>query len=489
MGRFFQAVRSLGSSHGRDRLPHRMFGGRPVPTPYNCTCAPGSVCSACLTEFSKKTPDLIEEMSRSMTDFPQVPSYLNNLGYGELPKQVAEVLEHSGVIGYLTANDDGQDAFNKLVILSASFVTRDKLLATIDGELFIRSMCAGWVKMGLNETQTNSVASTADEYYKGVFAARRKAEEEAKEKAKSQPKNITSSGMKGFSEQAAPEDWDLAIGLIKGFRKWSIVPPNIEGEPDQVLKGSYGKNFLDHTMLPDGRRVGICHHNNSGHPPEEVPADNGCGCGWWAYWAPEEAQKHGGDGGMGSINVTIAVEGTGRVVIGQKGFRSQYVKVVGIAPDTEVTAEVLDRMAKFSRMHLLDAPVYTTVDALREGAGTDPVYGTLASRYPEIARHDNRVLATYVWFLLHVQRDLQLYLGKLTDKMKFGVDRPMDVYGRYSGEPATNQDELSEEHNYVKISDNLLGLERRTVERIIAERGETADDLLKNMGASYSSLG
>jgi hypothetical protein len=409
-----------------------------------------------------------------MEDFPQVPAYLSD-GYGGLPKPLVDVLEHSGVIGYLTANDDGQDAFAKLTHLCAMQATRDKVTAQIDPELFIRSMCAGWTKMILNETQTNSVASTADEYYKGVFAARAK---EAEQQKQVPAKNsITSSGMKGFQEQATPEDWDLAIGQIKGFRKWSIVTPNID-EPPSVLKGSYGKNFIDHEMLPDGRRVGVCHHNGSGHPVDEVPADNGCGCGWWAYWAPEEAQKHGGDGGANAINVTIAVEGTGRVVIGQKGFRSQYVKVVGIAPDVEVPD--LEAIKRFSRMHLLDAPVYATVDALHDGAGTDPVYGTIAARYPEIARHDSRALAVYVWFLLHLQRDENDYLGKLTERMTYRTNQAV-----YDG----SSDDLSEEHNYVKISYDLLGAERRTIERIIEERGDDLRALLYEMGASYSSLG
>jgi hypothetical protein len=279
----------------------------------------------------------------------------------------------------------------------------------------------------------------------------------------------------------------MAIGMIKGFRKWSILLPKMDGVEPEVLKGSYGKNFLDHEAGADGRRKATCHQSGSKHPPEEVPADNGCGCGWWAYWAPEEAQKHGGNGGAGAIDVTIGVEGTGRVVIGQKGFRSQYVKVTGICPDESLDADGMNRLVKFSRMHLLDAPVYATVDDLRDGAGTDPVYGTLAARYPEIARHGSRELAVYVWLLLHIQRSEQLYLGQLTERMKYTEAMRTDVYGNPM--PTSPQEELNEEHNYVRISHDLLGTERRTVERILAERGEDPTKLLGDMGVHYSSLG
>jgi hypothetical protein len=432
--------------------------------------------------------------SEEMGEFPQVPSYLGGDGYGALPKPIAEVLERSGVIGYLTANDNGKDAFGKLTTISIAFCTRDKVTAQIDPELFIRSMCAGWTRITMDETATNSIASTADEYYKGLFAARAKEAEEKKEATAA--KNIVTSGMRGFSEQAEPEDWDMAIGQIKGFRKWSIVPPIITDEPDLVLKGSYGKNFLDHEMMPDGRRKASCHQSGSKHLPEEVPAGNGCGCGWWAYWAPEEAQKHGGDGGVGSINVTISVEGTGRVVIGQKGFRSQYVRVTGIAPESTVDAEVLARMKKFSRQWLLDAPVYESVDALHDGVGTDPVYGTIAARYPEIARHDSRTLAIYAWFLLNVQQEEQLYLGKLTDRISRASGYAVDLRPGYGfgseiapGPAPVDLQPLTDEQNYVKISYDLLGAERRTVERIIAERDDDVSMLLNDMGVSYSSLG
>jgi hypothetical protein len=412
-----------------------------------------------------------------MTDFPQVPSYLGGDGYGSLPKHVAEVLEQSGIIGYLTYNDDGQTAFNKLVGICSAFAGRDEITRRIDPELFIRSMCAGWTRLAMDETATNSVASTADEYYKGLFAARAKEAEENKEAAK---KNVTTSGMKGFSELAEPDDWDMAIGSIKGFRKWSVVPPSIADEPDQVLKGSFGKNFLDHQMAEDGRRKATCHQSGSRHPAEEVPADNGCGCGWWAYWAPEEAQKHGGNGGAGAIDVTIGVEGTGRVVIGQKGFRSQYVKVTGLAPDNPVDDETADRLRKFARAWLFDAPVYATVSDLHDGVGTDPVYGTLAARYPEIARHDSTSLAVYVWLLTNIQRDEETYLKKLTDQMTYPRERSMDIYGRYTpGQPPS--EDLNEEHNYVKVSHDLLGTERRTVERIIAERGDDHTLLINSM--------
>lgn len=395
-----------------------------------------------------------------MDEFPTVPKYLAHPEYGKLPTAIVEALEQSGIVGYLTANDEGSAAFKVLVDSVSRTVAADNVTALVEPELFLRAMCAGWIRMALTEVQCNSVASTADEYYKGLFAAR--AERQNKPQA-------TTSGMKGFSEEITPTDWDFAMGVIKGFRKWSIKPD------EDVLQGSYNKDFLSHEMLPDGRRVGTCHQSGSKHPPEEVPADTGCGCGWWAYWAPEEAHKHGGGGGVGSINVTIAVEGSGRVVIGQKGFRSQYVRVSGIAPESPDAD--LDAMRAFSRKHLLDAPVYGTVEALREGAGVDPTYGTFAARYPELSGHNDRALSAYVWYLMHVIREEEHFLRDLNAKNSIyrGSDALGNVY------VPGDQTELDGLVNYVKISHDLLVQEQNMITRIIVERGKAPADHLDDM--------
>jgi hypothetical protein len=66
------------------------------------------------------------------------------------------------------------------------------------------------------------------------------------------------------------------------------------------------------------------------HPEEVVPSE-GCGCGFWAYWDSELS--------VGALLGKIAqtpfvigvMEGHGSVLIGEKGFRSEYAKLLGVA--------------------------------------------------------------------------------------------------------------------------------------------------------------
>lgn len=402
-------------------------------------------------------------------DVPSVPSYLDRVGYGSLPRQIVDALEQSGIIGYLTANGKGAAEFNTLIELCTREVCFDGLTKRVDGELFLRSLCAAWPRMTIDEVPANSVASTADEYYKGLFASRQDSVSR---------RSVTSTGMKGFQEESTPADWDLALGSIRGFRKWSIDIASDQGDGSVI--GSYSKDFLNHKMLEDGRRVGTCHAGGANHPKDEVPADTGCGCGWWAYWSPEEARKHNGSGGDGatSFSVTVGVEGSGRVVIGQKGFRSQYIRITGIAPDQDVDPVGLEALARFSRKHLLDAPVYLGADALREGVGVDPTYGTLAARYPEIAGHSDEALAIYCWFLQHVKQDEENCMWQLGEKINQARFRP-DEYSFIATSNTLPQDEGK--YNFIKISAELLGAELSTVTTILAQRGPGLGALLDKL--------
>src|ERR1700733_2858468 len=271
MGRISRAFGRLGGSHGGDRLPYRGLGGP------GCPCAGGPICPECLTlyyqynQFLSTYPnpgiarDVLERWKKQMSEFPVVPTFLNNVDYGPLPTQIVDVLEQSGVIGYLTASGDGaEQAFKNLIQTWVRAVSWSSLSRMLEAELFIRAMTAGWTRVALDELETNSIASTADEYYKGLFAAKNEDVVNT---------NVTTTGMRGFQESPEPQDWDFAMGLVKGFRKCHIMLPTA-GDPSPVLKGSYGKDFLEHAMLEDGRRVGVCHNSGRTHPDEQVPADN-----------------------------------------------------------------------------------------------------------------------------------------------------------------------------------------------------------------------
>lgn len=462
MGRFTGAIRRLGSSHGSDRLPDRGYSG----IDFYCSCNSGPVCPSCLTLYHKClvfkdtyrnsgiARNVIERIEKQMSEFPTVPTYLGKVDYGLLPTPVVNVLEQSGIIGYLTYNDQGEEAFRKLVLACTRACTVDAITIKTDPELFVRSITAGWLRIALSELETNSVASTADEYYKGLFAA------------KNEPvvnPSVTTTGMRGFQEQPKPEDWDMAIGQVMGFRKWHVMLPT-ESDPNPILQGSYSKDFLEHEMLEDGRRAAECHNGSRTHPKGQVPADNGCGCGWWAYWSPQEAAKHSSSSDSGrSVAVTVAVEGTGRVVIGQKGFRAQYVKIAGLAPDDAGEMIKLRKLKEFSRMNLLDAPVFRDVETLREEVGCDPNYGTLAARYPELSNHDDRALSVYAWFLENIKRDVENFVVILEERLQ-----GQELAAQYDAND-------SKQRTYLQVSAELLGSERGIVRQIVTERGSTCE--------------
>jgi hypothetical protein len=414
-----------------------------------------------------------------MSEFPVVPTFLNNVDYGPLPTQIVDVLEQSGVVGYLTASGDGaEESFKALIKGSVRAISWSSLSNMIEAELFIRAMTTGWTRVVLDELATNSCASTADEYYKGLFAAKNEDVVNT---------GVTTTGMRGFQEAPEPKDWDFAMGLVKGFRKWHIMLPTAS-DPSPILKGSYGKDFLEHEMLEDGRRVGVCHGGGDRHPADQVPADNGCGCGWWAYWSPNEAKKHssGGDTDR-SVAVTIAVEGSGRVVIGQKGFRSQFLRISGLAPDDASDPAKMARIESFSRKHLLDAPVYDTVETLYSEVGGDPTYGTLGARYPELANHSDQALSIYVLFLTNLKLDIENFLTVLQEKIN-GLS--YSEHGLYT---PNNQNRTEEESqlSYLKVTCELLGSESLIVRQIVAERGSTVMDVLDALrdGEGSGNLG
>ncbi len=172
---------------------------------------------------------------------------------------------------------------------------------------------------------------------------------------------IPVSGMSGFSEKGQPQDWDLAIGEVYGYRWWKIqIPARFAGYLEAPEK-TVGPNTVrligannqpwgagvqeakctstfraapSWTDLLDGRAEAITHE-----PPEIREA---CGCGFWAYFDQFlPVTTHFGDlgggkpyrtyGDMVEIPVFGVVKGSGRTIIGEKGFRCQYAEIVGLA--------------------------------------------------------------------------------------------------------------------------------------------------------------
>ena len=180
-------------------------------------------------------------------------------------------------------------------------------------------------------------------------------------------KPIPVAGMQGYSEHGTPDDWDMAIGTIRGYRWFKIEIPeswagvrslslgkkgyyDVTGKPDlqdsgmleldddeiPSLFGAYGGEWHDGVNEARCRRSistrpgGGFHHE----PPEIREA---CGCGFWAYFDENLrcdsvlSQWTQARAGMTGIAVLGCIEGSGRVIVGEKGFRSQYAKITALA--------------------------------------------------------------------------------------------------------------------------------------------------------------
>jgi len=170
------------------------------------------------------------------------------------------------------------------------------------------------------------------------------------------PKPVPFSGMAGYSERGEPDDWDMAMGEVYGYRWWYlVVTPEMVGFIGVAPRGVAGKHVgtlygANNQLWKDGRMearctasTGIMFRNSSKsyaqhYPPETREA---CGCGFWAYFnqglrvqdvlatsfAKDVPQlfSYGA-----AIPVFGVVKGTGRVIIGERGFRSQYAEIVGL---------------------------------------------------------------------------------------------------------------------------------------------------------------
>ena len=170
---------------------------------------------------------------------------------------------------------------------------------------------------------------------------------------------ITSTGMNGFSESGSPDEWDMAIGEVYGYRWWKMaVPVELAG---WMRASSVYREFeiQEHPLLgansyywTPGRQEAVCKVETAypswpsliqgvpplkHEPPEVLEA---CGCGFWAYFDPmlEVDNVLGGfngqvparSGNAAYLPVFGVVKGTGRVIIGEKGFRSQFAEIVGL---------------------------------------------------------------------------------------------------------------------------------------------------------------
>lgn len=179
-------------------------------------------------------------------------------------------------------------------------------------------------------------------------------------------KPIVSNGMNGFSEKGEPDEWDMAVGEVFGYRWWKLqVPKCAVGYIDAAdvpitSTGLLGQN--GYLWMP-GKQEAKCTRSAYGslswdelidqnapakHEPPEARVS--CGCGFWAYFDKMlDVSQHFSNlnkevpfdsAGFIELPVFGVVKGSGRVIIGEKGFRSQYAEVVGLALPDIVTKQL-----------------------------------------------------------------------------------------------------------------------------------------------------
>jgi hypothetical protein len=181
-------------------------------------------------------------------------------------------------------------------------------------------------------------------------------------KAEKPHREYYSTGNPGFTEAGVPDEYDTAFGSVIGYRTWKATPRR---KGNYLLVGAYGKTWSP-ANTPGYRYTAYCEHRSC----RNVPNEDNCGCGFWAYWEPSQLM-HAGPAGV-NHSVVGAIEGSGKVILGEKGFRSQHAVIRGLAFLGDFTGT--DR-------HMLEeymAPVFDSQQDLMATVGSDLVYSPAA---------------------------------------------------------------------------------------------------------------
>lgn len=131
---------------------------------------------------------------------------------------------------------------------------------------------------------------------------------------------MSNTGLYGFDGGA---EFDFAAGSVRGVRWWRLRMP--AGERRQLaLEGvNAGVPWAPGENRAVCRRIRVPHPAAPGHGL--VPLED-CGCGFWAYWAvPDTPNPH-----KFGLPVLGVVEGYGRTLIGDKGFRCARARILGL---------------------------------------------------------------------------------------------------------------------------------------------------------------
>jgi len=203
--------------------------------------------------------------------------------------------------------------------------------------------------------------------------------------------------LKGFQELGEPESWDMAVGSVRGYRWWNLYMyftsrgsaydrytgvslrdsswdysqwvPNFSRSN---VQGMHGGSWDLRTLHPaDPWHKAKCARNVSAwvgrdplRPPTHDAPDPECGCGFWAYWDslnPGEFCcmpyiRHEPDYGY-TVQVPLGgvIEGAGRTIIGERGFRSERAKITNLYMEDSMPTMFEEQPPDYLKEQYLDS--------------------------------------------------------------------------------------------------------------------------------------
>jgi hypothetical protein len=192
-----------------------------------------------------------------------------------------------------------------------------------------------------------------------------------------------STGASGFTEDGVPDDYDVAAGSVLGYRTWQLQKG--------VLLGAYGGDW------PAPATSGHRYIAKCKKPQHDVPDERSCGCGFWAYWLPPDESSV-------TYNHTVigAIEGSGKIILGENGFRSRYAVIRGLALTDLAYTKTTDYyhdVKLIKDLKRFRVPVYANSDEMALELGTDQLYSPLTRDLRVFTSVPSRDLKSYLMVL------------------------------------------------------------------------------------------
>jgi hypothetical protein len=134
-------------------------------------------------------------------------------------------------------------------------------------------------------------------------------------------------GEDGFGDTGLEEP-PTAAGFVTGYRWWKLSVPDFRGSPAHAeLEWQHGPLQGMRAPWEIGQSVpyrAVCLAGDGRSHPN-IPG-SACGCGFWAYWHPEDRKMNG----PGEIPVFGVIKGFGRTRLGWRGFRVEKARILAL---------------------------------------------------------------------------------------------------------------------------------------------------------------